>query len=146
MQRSRVSLIAREILPGLLRQCCDLDIGEISGEDQDRIAALVGHVNSQGEVSLLALNALVKIGTGRVLQPLMYAKKAELSRSTRARLEEVLPIIRERADNETASAMLLRPANADYGGNLLRPAGFATSDANLLRPAETPVTHNIERN
>jgi hypothetical protein len=96
---------------------------------------------------LAILEALGRVGDGRVLRDVEYVAAHARTQAMRETAGRVAPVIRERAKRATEAASLLRPASAPDAETLLRPASAPgeADPAVLLRPAEGPEATGDER-
>lgn len=124
---------------------------KVTGQDISYIDATVrAHMhqallNQPPSLVLPLLKALEIIGDGRDIEPVQRLARyrmgmAAKSVGVRKAANELLPILRERAEEERVSGKLLRPSDRPEEEGLLRPAstGAEGEAETLLRAVETP--------
>lgn len=144
LEKKKMVALAGSILPNMLTQTSALKIGELGPVDLEAIAKLIGSERSNEVISLIAIDVLKVIGTGRLYPILAATEQKNFSILVRRSLLDLLIIIKQRAETELASETLLRPSQQDFQSNLLRPASVSPNNPDeLLRPSDNPTTvHN----
>ena len=105
---------------------------------RDTIPGLCGLLNStERKLQLEVLEALIKVGDGRALQPVDQLYSTTQDEEVQKVCLRAIAVLTVRAENEKSAELLLRSSAApsDQSATLLRPAGASTEhdEAQLLR-------------
>lgn len=135
--------VARNALLRLLPTLTKAHYGRIGADATPELGDLLTSVRPDTPFAEKILAAIGKVGDGRAAAPLEKLAARYANTPFGQQAEAILPLLRERREQENASAMLLRGSSAPpvEAGELLRAASQSapTPPEMLLRPApETP--------